>query len=297
VGELQEGERLRGWGYGCGLYDSVNPEFGEEVEDRQMFLVMLDVAVAARTKQDYDTVEKGSKDSLASEAREQANVAKRAAFDAEIQFEKARALEKFNELQQANNKSRQDRSSLRGQMKTALKSLYAGIQDLWDYVLDPSPTKSGPNPPHAKSTFLETLKNLKSRTINLESNAQRAAYLKALADAKADQKEANLAKDLENQAKARRDATKEKLKMNQALADSIVEENKKLASENAQAELERQKAKEELSLKKLENQEKQGKLKHKIQENKKLLSEMVQVQKQDQANAEAAAKKLSKLEA
>jgi hypothetical protein len=84
--------------------------------------------------------------------------------------------------------------------------------------------------------------------------------------------------------------------MNQALADSIVEENKKLASENAQAGLERQKAKEELSLKKLKNQEKEGKLKHKIQENKKLLSEMVQVQKQDQANAEAAAKKFSKLE-
>jgi hypothetical protein len=71
-----------------------------------------------------------------------------------------------------------------------------------------------------------------------------------------------LAKDVENQAKTRQEATKEKLQMNKALADSIVDENKKLASENAQAELERQKAKEELRLKKLENQEKEAKLKH-----------------------------------
>jgi hypothetical protein len=175
VGEAQEEVQLEGLGYGCGLYDSVNPEFREEVEDRQMFLALLDVAVAARTKQDYDTVGKESKDSLESEARAQANVAKRAAFDAEIQFEKAKALEKFNELQQANNKSKLDRVSLRGQLKTALKSLYAGIQDLWDYVLDKSPTKSGPNPPTAQSSFLETLKTLKSRTINLESDAQRTA--------------------------------------------------------------------------------------------------------------------------
>lgn len=71
-----------------------------------------------------------------------------------------------------------------------------------------------------------------------------------------------MAKDVENQAKTRQEATKEKLQMNKALADSIVDENKKLASENAQAELERQKAKEELRLKKLENQEKEAKLKH-----------------------------------
>jgi hypothetical protein len=71
-----------------------------------------------------------------------------------------------------------------------------------------------------------------------------------------------LAKDVENQTTARRDATKKKLQMNKALADSIVDENKKLESENAQAELERQRAKEELRLKNLENQEKEAKLKH-----------------------------------
>jgi hypothetical protein len=70
-----------------------------------------------------------------------------------------------------------------------------------------------------------------------------------------------------------------------------------LASQNAQARLEQQRSREELRLKKLENQEKEAKLEHKIQDNKKHLSSMVQVQQKDQANALAAAKKLSVLEA
>jgi hypothetical protein len=264
--------------------------------------------VAARTKQDYESLGKEAKGRSGAEGRTQANaakrevqaqenVAKRAAFDAQIQFEKAKALEKFNEIQQAYNKSETDRVSIRKQLKTTLKSLYAGIQDLWDWVLDKPPTKPNPNPPTAQSSFLKALKTLKSQTIYLESDVQRAAYLKALADARADQAKANLAKDIENRAKSERNATKEKLRVNQALADSIVDENKKLASQNAQARLEQQRSREELRLKKLENQEKEAKLEHKIQDNKKHLSSMVQVQQQDQANALAAAKKLSVLEA